>query len=68
MICLAIRTDPVSKPVSGDNTSFRGWVLTRGKWTGLLSNNRFDNSRMRTGSTTAGAIVQWLRTCCSTPG
>ena len=68
MICLAMRIDPVSRPMSGTSAFFFGCVLSSGMWIGLLSMIFSVSCSIITGSTTAGAIVEWLSTCSSTPG
>ena len=68
MIFLAVGINPVSSPMSGTSAFPFGCELSIGRWIGLLSSKRSESLSIRTGSTTAGAIVQWLRMCCSTPG
>ena len=68
MTCLAMRTDPVSRPISGTSALPSGCELSRLRWMGLCGSMTSVSCSIRTGSTTAGAIVEWLSTCCSTPG
>ena len=66
--CLAMRTDPVSIPMSGTIALPSGCELSRLRWIGLFGSRISVSRSMSTGSTTAGAMVEWLSTCCSTPG
>jgi len=58
IIFFAIRTEPVSRPISGMSALLSGCVLMPGRCIGLLSRRSSDSLRMSSGSTTAGAMVQ----------
>src|SRR6185436_5835634 len=60
MICFAMRTEPVSRPINGASAFFCGWLLRYGKWIGLFGSSRSESCLMSSGSTTAGAMVQWI--------
>ena len=68
MICFAMRTDPVSRPMSGTSARCFGMRAQERQLDRALGSSMSDSFSISTGSTTDGAIVAWLSTCCSTPG